>query len=138
MRKDESSKILSNEWKELIVEDEKTKEKLVIINSDGVEITSSRLSVRLVPKARINPDELKVLAKPLQEYLTSHFNPMCSVVVDVEDPLPTYRRGIKVANQRAEVIFEDEEGIKEITDDDYEVLIEKDSNKRVPIYLDCC
>ena len=55
MRKDESSKILSNEWKELIVEDEKTKEKLVIINSDGVEITSSRLSVRLVPKAEINP-----------------------------------------------------------------------------------
>lgn len=84
MRKDESSKILSNEWKELIVEDEKTKEKLVIINSDGVEITSSRLSVRLVPKARINPDELKVLAKPLQEYLTSQFNPMCSVVVDVD------------------------------------------------------
>ena len=27
-----------------------------------------------------------------------------------DDPLPTYRRGIKVANQRAEVIFEDEEG----------------------------
>ena len=27
-----------------------------------------------------------------------------------EDPLPTYRRGIKVANQRAEVIFEDENG----------------------------
>ena len=26
------------------------------------------------------------------------------------DPLPTYRRGIKVANQRAEVIFEDEQG----------------------------
>ena len=26
-----------------------------------------------------------------------------------EDPLPTYRRGIKVANQRAEVIFEDED-----------------------------
>ena len=50
MRKDESSKILSNEWKELIVEDEKTKEKLVIISSDGVEITSSHLSVRLVPK----------------------------------------------------------------------------------------
>lgn len=84
MRKDESSKILSNDWKELIVEDAKTKEKLVIINSDGVEITSSHLSVRLVPKARINPDELKVLAKPLQEYLTSHFNPMCSVVVDVD------------------------------------------------------
>ena len=84
MRKEESSKILSNEWKELIVEDEKTKEKLVIINSDGVEITSSHLSVRLVPKARINSDELKVLAKPLQEFLTSHFSPMCSVVVDVD------------------------------------------------------
>ena len=27
-----------------------------------------------------------------------------------EDPLPSYRRAIKVANQRAEIIFEDEEG----------------------------
>lgn len=79
-----SKTILSDDWKELIVEDEKTKEKLVIINSDGVEITSSDLNVRLVPKVRSNPDELKVLAKPLQEYLTSHFNPMCSVVVDVD------------------------------------------------------
>lgn len=35
-------------------------------------------------EARIDPDELKVLAKPLQEYLTNHFNPMCSVVVDVD------------------------------------------------------
>lgn len=66
MGEDESKKILSNDWKELIVEDEKTKEKLVIINSDGVEITSSDLNVILVPKARSNPDELKVLAKPLQ------------------------------------------------------------------------
>ena len=55
MKKDESSKILSNDQKELIVENEKTKEKLVIINSDGVEITSSDLNVRLVPKARSNP-----------------------------------------------------------------------------------
>lgn len=84
MRKDESPKILSDDWKELIVEDAKTKEKLVIINSDGVEITSSDLNVRLVPKVGINPDDLKALAKPLQEYLTSHFNPMCSVVVDVD------------------------------------------------------
>lgn len=45
-----SKTILSDEWRELIVEDAKTKEKLVIINSDGVEITSSHLSVRLVPK----------------------------------------------------------------------------------------
>lgn len=84
MRKEESPKILSDDWKELIVEDAKTKEKLVIINSDGVEITSSDLNVRLVPKVGINPDDLKALAKPLQEYLTSHFNPMCSVVVDVD------------------------------------------------------
>ncbi len=28
----------------------------------------------------------------------------------VDDPLPSYRRSIKVANQKAEVIFEDEEG----------------------------
>mgnify|MGYP000476619725 FL=1 len=26
------------------------------------------------------------------------------------DPLPSYRRSIKVVNQRAEIIFEDEEG----------------------------
>lgn len=50
MKKDESVKILSDDWKELIVEDAKTKEKLVIINSDGIEITSSDLNVRLVPK----------------------------------------------------------------------------------------
>lgn len=50
MGEDESSNILSNDWKELIVEDTKTKEKLVVINSDGVEITSSDLNVRLVPK----------------------------------------------------------------------------------------
>lgn len=45
-----SKTILSEAWKELIAEDAKTKEKLIIINSDGVEITSSDLSVRLVPK----------------------------------------------------------------------------------------
>lgn len=84
MKKYESAKILSEDWKELIVEDAKAKEKLVIINSEGVEITSSDLNVRLVPKVEINPDDLKVLAKPLQEYLTSRFNPMCSVVVDVD------------------------------------------------------
>ena len=45
-----SKRILSEDWKELIIEEAKTKEKLVIINSDGVEITSSDLNVRLVPK----------------------------------------------------------------------------------------
>lgn len=42
--------ILSNKWKKLIVEDVKTKKELVIINDDGVEITSSNLNVRLIPK----------------------------------------------------------------------------------------
>ncbi|MBQ8306027.1 MAG: GTPase [Blautia sp.] len=36
-----------------------------------------------------------------------------------DDPLPSYRRGIKVANQRAEVIFEDENGeIEDIFQDE--------------------
>lgn len=38
----------------------------------------------LASKVKVDPDDLKALAKPLQEYLTSHFNPMCSVVVDVD------------------------------------------------------
>lgn len=38
----------------------------------------------LASKVKNDPDDLKALAKPLQEYLTSHFNPMCSVVVDVD------------------------------------------------------
>lgn len=38
----------------------------------------------LASKVKADPDDLKALAKPLQEYLTSHFNPMCSVVVDVD------------------------------------------------------
>lgn len=29
-------------------------------------------------------EELKKLAKPLQEWLTSHFNPMCSIIVDAD------------------------------------------------------
>lgn len=29
-----------------------------------------------------NLEELKKLAEPLQEWLTSNFNPMCSIVVD--------------------------------------------------------
>ena len=40
------------------------------------------------------------------------------------DPLPTYRRGIKVANQRAEVIFEDEQGE---LDDIFEEMCIRDS-----------
>lgn len=87
MRKDESSKILSNDWKELIVEDAKTKEKLVIINSDGVEITSSDLNVRLVPKARSNPDELKDLKNKAKELLNT---------VDSEKEISTIAVAVKL------------------------------------------
>lgn len=45
---------------------------------------ANSLADELASKVRMDPDELKVLAKPLQEYLTNHFNPMCSVVVDVD------------------------------------------------------
>lgn len=45
---------------------------------------ANSLADELASKIKVDPDELKVLAKPLQEYLTSHFNPMCSVVVDVD------------------------------------------------------
>lgn len=45
---------------------------------------ANSLADELTSKVKVDPDELKVLAKPLQEYLTSHFNPMCSVVVDVD------------------------------------------------------
>ena len=45
---------------------------------------ANSLADELASKVKTDPDELKALAKPLQEYLTSHFNPMCSVVVDVD------------------------------------------------------
>lgn len=45
---------------------------------------ANSLADELASKLKADPDDLKVLAKPLQEYLTSHFNPMCSVVVDVD------------------------------------------------------
>jgi len=46
----EQSNILSNDWEELIIEDSETKQKLVIVNSGSVEITSSKINVRLIPK----------------------------------------------------------------------------------------
>ena len=45
---------------------------------------ANSLADELASKVKVDPDELKALAKPLQDYLTSHFNPMCSVVVDVD------------------------------------------------------
>ena len=57
------------------------------ITDDDYEVLiekANSLADELASKVKADPDELKVLAKPLQEYLTSHFNPMCSVVVDVD------------------------------------------------------
>lgn len=45
---------------------------------------ANSLADELASKVKTDPDELKALAKPLQEYLISYFNPMCSVVVDVD------------------------------------------------------
>lgn len=45
---------------------------------------ANSLADELASKVKADPDDLKALAEPLQEYLTSHFNPMCSVVVDVD------------------------------------------------------
>lgn len=45
---------------------------------------ANSLADELTSKVKADPDDLKALVKPLQEYLTSHFNPMCSVVVDVD------------------------------------------------------
>ena len=45
---------------------------------------ANSLADELVSKLKADPDDLKALAKPLQEYLTGHFDPMCSVVVDVD------------------------------------------------------
>lgn len=45
---------------------------------------ANSLADELASKLKADPDDLKALAKPLQEDLTSHFNPMCSVVVDVD------------------------------------------------------
>ncbi len=45
---------------------------------------ANSLADELTSKVKTDPDDLMALAKSLQEYLTSHFNPMCSVVVDVD------------------------------------------------------
>ncbi len=57
------------------------------ITDDDYEVLiekANSLADELASKVKADPDELKVLAKPLQEYLTGRFNPMCSVVVDVD------------------------------------------------------
>ena len=57
------------------------------ITDDDYEVLiekANSLADELASKVKTDLDELKVLAKPLQDYLTRHFNPMCSVVVDVD------------------------------------------------------
>lgn len=43
------------------------------VNKKDIEVVKNKM------------DELKLLAKPLQEWLTSNYDPMCCLVVDIED-----------------------------------------------------
>lgn len=43
------------------------------VNKKDIEVVKNKM------------DELKLLAKPLQERLTSNYDPMCCLVVDIED-----------------------------------------------------
>lgn len=67
-----------------IFEDEEGIKEITDDNYEVLIEKANSLADELASKVKADPDELKVLAKPLQEYLTSHFNPMCSVVVDVD------------------------------------------------------
>ena len=96
----------------------------VIIEYNGMWLVSDFEKMDL-PKGWSIEQEITIAdARTYQVYI----NNMKSIFMDMvrntdmvifnrcskDDPLPSYRRGIKVANQRAEVVFEDEQG--EISD----------------------
>lgn len=92
----------------------------VIIEYNGMWLVSKFEQMRLPEGWGIEQQITCVDASTFQMYM----NNMKSIFMDMarnadmvvfnrcklEDPLPSYRRSIKVVNQRAEVIFEDEEG----------------------------
>ena len=96
----------------------------VIIEYNGMWLVSKLMQMELPRGWGIEQQITMVDASTYQVYL----NNMKSQIMDMvrtsdmvifnrcrpDDPLPAYRRAIKVANQRAEVVFEDEEG--EMTD----------------------
>lgn len=92
----------------------------VIIEYNGMWLVSKFEQMKLPEGWGIEQQITCVDASTFQMYM----NNMKSIFMDMvrnadmvvfnrckrEDPLPSYRRSIKVVNQRAEVIFEDEEG----------------------------
>lgn len=92
----------------------------VIIEYNGMWLVSKFEQMKLPGGWGIEQQITCVDASTFQMYM----NNMKSIFMDMarnadmvvfdrckrEDPLPSYRRSIKVVNQRAEVIFEDEEG----------------------------
>lgn len=92
----------------------------VIIEYNGMWLVSKFEQMRLPEGWGIEQEITCVDSSTFQVYMSN----MKSIFMDmvrnadmvvfnrckIEDPLPSYRRSIKVVNQRAEVIFEDEEG----------------------------
>ena len=92
----------------------------VVIEYNGMWLVSRFRQLRLPKGWGIEQEITCVDASTYQVYMAN----MKSLFMDMvrgsdmvvfnrckrEDPLPSYRRAIKVANQRAEIIFEDEEG----------------------------
>lgn len=92
----------------------------VIIEYNGMWLVSKFEQMKLPEGWGIEQEITCVDASTFQVYMSN----MKSIFMDmvrnadmvvfnrckIEDPLPSYRRSIKVVNQRAEVIFEDEEG----------------------------
>ncbi|MFQ8690510.1 MAG: GTP-binding protein [Blautia sp.] len=100
----------------------------VIIEYNGMWLVSKFLDMRLPEGWGVAQQITTVDASTFQVYM----NNMKSIFMDMvrntdmvvfnrckeDDPLATYRRGIKVANQKAEIIFEDEEGELDIFEDE--------------------
>ena len=100
----------------------------VIIEYNGMWLVSKFLQMELPKGWGVAQQITTVDASTFQLYM----NNMKSIFMDMvrtsemvvfnrckeSDPLATYRRGIKVANQRAEVIFEDDEGELDIFEDE--------------------
>lgn len=92
----------------------------VIIEYNGMWLVSDFLNMKLPAGWGVEQQITCVDGSTFQVYMAN----MKSIFMDMiketdmvifnrckkEDPLPSFRRGIKVANQRAEVIFEDEDG----------------------------
>ena len=100
----------------------------VIIEYNGMWLVSKFMEMKLPEGWGVAQQITTVDASTFQVYM----NNMKSIFMDMvrttdmvvfnrckeDDPLASYRRGIKVANQRAEIIFEDEEGELDIFEDE--------------------